>query len=410
VTLDAQNGGAYQILSGSSNALANLAGNAGSLALTNATTLNTVAASGFTNTGTVTTAGTGANALNVTGNIFNTSPGVVNLNGSGDKMTATGQFTNTGAVNLNGNNASVSSFGLDNQSGGTVTLAGNGNGVSSTGAASNEGTIAWNGTNGSVSSTGNFTNAASGIMTVEGTGNELFTNGNLLNSGGITIGNGGIVTAALGVSQSGTVTINANGQLTVGSGGEYDQTGGTTAVNTSGTLSAPTILLQGGTLTGGGTIEGNLTVAGGTLNPGDPQTIDVIGNYDQTLLGILDIDLAGPLASPSADQVHVTGNVILNGTLDLTLESGFDAALGAQFNIINWTGSETANFSSFNNRIFDGNRTFQEVFNGNQVDLVVVSTVAPTAPEPSTLAMLFCAMLMGAGITWRIRRREIRIK
>jgi len=101
LTLDAQNGGVYQVLSGKTNALANLQGNAGSLALTNGATLNTdTTANGgpgtFTNTGTVTTAGTGSNAFNVTGNIFNTSPGVVNLNGTGDKMTATGQFTNTG--------------------------------------------------------------------------------------------------------------------------------------------------------------------------------------------------------------------------------------------------------------------------------------------------------------------------
>ena len=176
----------------------------------------TLSTQNFTNTGTVTTAGGGSNAVNATGAIFNTSPGVVNLNGAGDQMTATGAFTNTGSVTLNGSNAAVSSVGLDNQSGGTVTLAGGNNSVASTSTASNEGTIAFNGTNGTVSSTGDFTNAATGIMTIDGLRNAVTTQENLFNSGAITMGDGGSLTAALGFNQSGgNVTINSGGQLTV---------------------------------------------------------------------------------------------------------------------------------------------------------------------------------------------------
>jgi hypothetical protein len=107
--------------------------------------------------------------------------------------------------------------------------------------------------------------------------------------------------------------------------------------------------------------------------------------------------------------MFVHGNATLGGTLELTLESGFDAAIGTEFEILSWTGSETGNFSTFDNQIFDGNRTFAEIFNGNQLDLEVVSTVGAT-PEPSTFGMLFCALLMGAGITWRARRRQVKVE
>ena len=53
------------------------------------------------------------------------------------------------------------------------------------------------------------------------------------------------------------------------------------------------VTLSGGGFSGDGTIVGDVKVNGGTLAPGDPQSIDVIGNYEQTLLGILDLDFAG---------------------------------------------------------------------------------------------------------------------
>ena len=341
LTLDGQNGGSPLVLSGDNNALVNLTSNAGKFTLTNGVVFatDTTSTGGtFTNTGTLTTTGTGSNAFNVTGNIFNTSPGVINLAGDGDTMTATGQFVNSGTVTLSGNNASLSS-------------------------------------------TGDFTNTASGIVSMTGSGEALDTLGDLNNAGTITIGAGDTVTV----------------------GGDYIQTAGTTTVD--GLLTAGTVDLQGGMLTGGGEINGNLTVDGGTLSPGDPQSITIDGDYVQTLTGILDLDLASSL---SYDHVNVGGGVNLDGILELTLEAGFDAALGTTFDIMNWNGPEpdgTGDFATFIDPVFDnGALTFEEVFNGNELDLVVVAA-APT-PEPSALAMMFCAVFMGSGIAWRIRRRR----
>ncbi len=114
--------------------------------------------------------------------------------------------------------------------------------------------------------------------------------------------------------------------------------------------------------------------------------------------GFMDLELDG---TSSYDHVEVEGDLTLDGTLDLTLASDFTAPVGTTFDIINWTGSLTGNFSTFDDPSFNnGTETFLEVVNGNEIDLVVAT------PEPSTLGMLFCAMLTGTGLTWRVRRRR----
>ncbi|HKD08533.1 MAG TPA: hypothetical protein VKB79_21710 [Bryobacteraceae bacterium] len=335
-----------------------------------------------------------ASTLITKGGFSNSDAVTLNLNST---LANTGTFSNSGSIDLS-NGSKLTTSGLFDNTGGTLTLHGGGNSVTAgsfnnpgsvilgdndtitvTGQFQNSGVIAFTGTNGIVSSGGDFTNAASGMMTVDGTGNAFSTMGNLMNAGTIEISGGGSVTVA----------------------GSYTQTAGTTAANTGGTLTAGTIDLQGGTLTGGGTINGDLTVDGGTLNPGDPQSITINGNYDQTLLGILDVDLA---SATSYDHVTVNGHATLGGTLDLTIETGFSASIGTTFNIFSWL-SETGDFATFNDPTFNnGTETFREVFSGNQLDLLVVSTTAPPVAEPSTLGMLACGLfLLVVGVKARQR-------
>ena len=119
--------------------------------------------------------------------------------------------------------------------------------------------------------------------------------------------------------------------------------------------------------------------------------ITINGNYDQTLLGILDVDFASPT---SYDHVTVNGHANLGGTLDLTLETGFSASIGSVFNIFSWM-SETGNFATFNDPTFNnGMETFQEVFGGGHLNLVVISTTRSAVAEPSTLGMLGCGLLL----------------
>ena len=77
------------------------------------------------------------------------------------------------------------------------------------------------------------------------------------------------------------------GALTVHNGHDYTQTGGVTTVNTGGTLTAANVVIQGGRLSGFGTVAGNL-VNDSVVSPGDPGTLNVTGNYTQHLLGMLE--------------------------------------------------------------------------------------------------------------------------
>ncbi len=115
--------------------------------------------------------------------------------------------------------------------------------------------------------------------------------------------------------------------------------------------------------------------------------------------------------------------------LVLNLESAFYSAVtaGEVFNILNWTGTDGSTdacvgssdigcFGTFNDVTFADSQiigqidTFVEQVNsdanGQELDLVVEGISVSGTPEPGTLSMLFCAMLIGGGVTWYRRKRK----
>jgi fibronectin-binding autotransporter adhesin len=321
--------------------------------------------------------------LTIGGALANSEGSGVFLNGTGDRMTVTGQFSNSGSVSLHGNSESVTAGSFDNGLGGTFTVAGSNGSVIVTNAATNEGTLALNAT-GDTLSAASFDNAASGILTMDGL--SLTASGAFTNEGALEVGSGGTLSAAGYAQNSGTTQIDSGGALKVAGG--------------SGTVD-----LNGGTLAGGGTIDANVLDDGGILAPGDPQAIDIIGFYYETAAGMMTLDLASP---SSFDHVQVGGAATLGGELNLTLEPGFAASDGTVFDVLDSVGTLSVMPSfDFVAPVFDGGtQTFIEFQNGNQLDLEVVATNTITAtPEPSTLAMMLCFVL-GAGVTWKVRGRR----
>ena len=116
-----------------------------------------------------------------------------------------------------------------------------------------------------------------------------------------------------------------------------------------GTLTATSgaiVDIQGGTLGGKGTINGNVLMAG-TMMPGDaPGTLTIFGNYEQTGMGIFK-ELMSPYAQAFLD---VSGNVVLDpgASLDITLLGGFNP-LGDTISIMDFSTlyGQFANGSSF---------------------------------------------------------------
>ena len=168
-------------------------------------------------------------------------------------------------------------------------------------------------------------------------------------------------------------------------------TGGT--LNLSGTGTAASsfsgfpLTLAGGTLGGGGTLNiamsldvltggvlggsrlivGNVNNIGGTVAPGaSPGVLTINGNYVQGPSGTLAIQLGGTAAGTQYDQLVVTGNAALGGTLAVTLLNGFVPADGSKFSVVQCGGALSGAFASSNLPV---SPTFNTTYLASRVDL-----------------------------------------
>jgi fibronectin-binding autotransporter adhesin len=261
----------------------------------------------FNNSGTINLSLTRNEAGFSNSGTFNNS-GTINMDdtcstGCSDTyMSNSGTFNNRGTLNITRNPGGGGDFtnsGTLNNAGGTLS-----NNVTST--IYNTGII--NNTSGG-SNLNNF-----GTLTNYGTFNNM-SGANLMNAG--TINNAGIF------ANSGAVTISSSGLFTTST--NYTQTAGSTVVDgTLTAISSAIVNIQGGILSGTGTINGDVEMAG-TMMPGalgTPGTLTIFGNYEQTGTGILE-ELMGPLSHSFLD---VSGNVSLDSGafLDITLLDGYD--------------------------------------------------------------------------------------
>jgi hypothetical protein len=124
-------------------------------------------------------------------------------------------------------------------------------------------------------------------------------------------------------------------------------------VRNGGVVSAAGVMVVGslGTVRGDGTIVADVFNAG-TVAPGtSPGTLHVNGNFQQSVGGKLQIELA----SASFDKLEVTGEITLDntlfgpplgGTLDVSLIDGYTPSGNQSFDILDWSGSLSGVFST----------------------------------------------------------------
>jgi hypothetical protein len=108
------------------------------------------------------------------------------------------------------------------------------------------------------------------------------------------------------------------------------------------TGSASTFMISDGVLQGTGQITGSVINAD-TVSPGSnslPGIITITGAYLQTATGTLDIELDGT-AKPGVDYsvLAVSENATLDGTLNVTLGSGYIVAPGSTYQILQFAAS-----------------------------------------------------------------------
>jgi len=350
-------------------------GASGALTLTNAGTIESIAiaASSSNSAGVKALAG---------GSVVNQSGGVISSNDVGVYMTgAASSVTNAGSIT--GSAASVEFAGADAntltlQTGSTLNGAAYGSTASgATNALTLQGTgtannnfVAFNTLD--VQATGSWTlGGTSAIGATEVSSGTLIVTGALASA--FTVDSGatlqGSSASLLGnVTDNGTLVfdqasagvfanaITGSGQLIKQDAGLLALNGvssiAATAVNggnlqigdaahASAQLTSNVTVNTGGTLSGHGTVVGNVANNGGTVSPGGTiGTLTINGNYTQTSASVLSIETTPDTSS----KLVVTGTATLAGTLQFVTDPGFYRK-GTQYDFLS-AASVTGTFSS----------------------------------------------------------------
>ncbi len=179
-----------------------------------------------------------------------------------------------------------------------------------------------------------------------------------------------------GPSQNTTVKSLTIGTQNIGTTELHLQTGVTVTATDGITIA------QNARLSGSGQINGNLTQNSGTVAPGNsPGVITINGSYSITSnTAIVEVDIAGTDNSdpvnPQFDQVTVTNNVSLDGTLELVVDTAtFTPAYGNTFTILTY-GTRTGTFD-------------QVTLNGSILTLQTDLALAPVYDFPGSTDALF---------------------
>lgn len=374
-------------------------------------------------------------------NQFGTHTALVNVNNTitGEGTIRALGLTNQATINANaaGGTLTISNFRINNSGtlqaslGGTLTLSGPRIGLDTVanqpGAGGQGGSI--------LSSQGgtvelNHVGVTGGFLDTQGTGvinatgdaalADLTVNGIYNVGAGTTTGisgrvrNNGTISVPAGGTVRGSNLINGN-KVVAAAGAtialsNFTQTDGSLLAD--GSLQAPLVGIEGGTITGTGRVTGTVSMAG-TFRPGDsgPGIFSVVGQYDQTASGILD-ELLGGTVPGEFSQTLITGSSSLAGLLDVSLVNGFQPSSGDVFPILEATGGFTGFFADATPAgpglpgllhssagTFDVNYNFD--FNG--LTAVTLSNFTPTpTPEPPT-SLLFGTALIGLALVGEIR-------
>ncbi|MFN9673050.1 MAG: Calx-beta domain-containing protein [Microcystis sp.] len=313
---------------------------------------------------------------------FSLSSGTLNLNGTTPSVVnnsfsqSGGTLSGTGEIIVNNNYNWTSGT----QSGsGKTTLKGTTN-ISGTNAKSvdtrtieNQGTVTW--TNGDIYlyNGENCNNTATGVFDIQGNNGFIYWSGNqpkLNNAGTLkkTAGTG-TTTISTQLNNTGTVQVQT-GTLNLTGGGSSS---GNWNLSNGATLQlANNYTLQGGVVTGNGTVIGN--VANLTqINPGDGVgQLNITGNYNQNSSATLNIELGG---NTNYDKLNITGNATLGGTLNISLVNGFAPVLGERYTIFNYGGTLTGGFSNINGLNLGNGLLLQSLIVNKSLVLDVVQDV-----------------------------------
>ena len=301
----------------------------------------------FNTTGTVLPAGlTVTNAQTIGGSGSLQIDGTFNLENAGNVSVSGGLIT-TGTSNINGNTSLSGTW--NNQ--GTLDFNTGGIQINGGGILNNESTVNFLNTGTLMFGAGTYNNTAGATTNKPNAGNvTIFTTFNVADTSILDIADGDLRADDF-ATNSGTLTL------------------------APGTLLDPAavfINLPTGLIQGSGNLQANVTNQG-TIAPGtSPEIITITGNLLLDPTSVLDFEIGGVTPGAGAgfhDQIVVTGNATLDGTINATLFGGFVPVAGNTFDIITCGGTCSGAFvtenlpTDFNLSIIGGN-IVQLVFSG----------------------------------------------
>lgn len=158
---------------------------------------------------------------------------------------------------------------------------------------------------------------------------------------------------------------------------------------------------EGGLLAGGGTINGDVLVDGGSLSPGfSPGILTINGDLNIASLGSMSIEIGGDIPGVDYDVLDVSGNTDIDGTIFVTLIDGYLPGRGDVFDLFRFGGD------------FDPLSKSQIVFTNGPAGLEYelgltsgVASVVVTVPEVGSLSLLGVASVF-VGLAARYRHKR----
>ena len=350
-------------------------GGAGVLSIVGGTTTFTDAPSGAGNlaiTGSTTTNFEGTCHLGTLhiNNLAAFLEGAGTLNVSGLLTFSLGQIRGTGVLNASGGVALVGSSGANKRlrartlnNAATATIAGANSLLFSNGAT-------WN-------------NLPGSTLLIEDTAqfsNELGVGQSFNNQGTVCKTTAGTASLNVDVTNEGLFELQAGALQCnvplVQTAGETRLAGGALIKN------AGPVELQGGLLSGSGTITGAVNNTGGTVAPGlSAGQLTITSTYMQGPGGTLAIEVGGVTAGTDFDRLSVGGAATLGGTLNATLINGFSPACTDLFRFLA-AASRSGTFATVTPCVQD------VVYSANAVD-VAFDVVAPTVTTPDSNLSVF---------------------
>ncbi len=171
------------------------------------------------------------------------------------------------------------------------------------------------------------------VLNIEGNNGGLVDLTNLpAISGGATriTADGGTIDLSLAEELSDT-NGNVSSWLRALNGGQVSLSAGTTVVNAfnitlseTGTISAGTVEVSStSVLDGVGTLNASLVNHGRVRPGGSPGRQTIVGDFQQSAVGMFDVEIAGVTPVTEYDVLEVTGTATLDGTLNITRLNGF---------------------------------------------------------------------------------------